>query len=332
MAKKITPLQTLKVDRRQAIELAHTKGVNATTRMLEQAQRKLNTRLRHAEGLWGPGSDSFTTSQLRVMLEQIRQVLAEVQYGIKGIVMDDGLTTAELAAQHTVQYVKRAEQQFRGSGQRLAIREAAVLDRAVSGTESSILHRLLGTKKKKGILQRYGENTIERFEQRLQQRMLTKASLNEVRAELIAESPFLQAQPAHWAERIARTEIMNAHNRAQWEGLRAVNKEVGGGMLKILVATFDSRTGADSYAVHGQIRRPAEAFSDWTHNYQHPPNRPNDRETVVPHNIDWPIPPSLAWKSDGEVATRWRMQGNKRPLPSRPLMTTVPLDKIGNSA
>lgn len=332
MPSRMTPLQLLKLDRRQALELAHTKGVSATYTILRRAQADLVKRLRQAEGLSGPGRDSFTAAQLRTTLAQIRHIIAEVNRGVRGVVVDEGKQTAEKAAVHVVDYVKRADERFRGVRRPLAIREAAVLDHAVSGTESSILRRLLGTDKAQGILSRYGTNTLTHFEERLQKRMLTRASLDEVRAELIAESPFLQEKPRYWAERIARTEIMNAHNRAQWEGLRATNKEVGGGMLKILVATFDSRTGADSYAVHGQIRRPHEAFQDWSHNYQHPPNRPNDRETVVPHNLDWPIPASLRWKSDGEVASRWAALGNKRALPARPLMTTVPLDKIGKPA
>jgi hypothetical protein len=332
MPKKATPLQILQVDRNQALELARLKGVTQTRAQLRQAQRELNVRLRQVEGLSGPGKGSFTAHQLRVTLAQIRHALVSIKGGVKGVVVADAKVTAEKAAESEIRYIQSADAQFSGIAQRLPIREAAVLDHAVKGTKSSVLRRLSGTEKGPGILERYGTNTIGSFEERLRMRFLAKTPWDDVRNELIAESPFLQGQPAHWAERIVRTEVMAAHNRAQYEGLRAVNKEIGGGMLKILVATFDGRTGADSYAVHGQIRRPHEAFTDWYHNYSHPPNRPNDRETVVPHNMDWPIPPSLAWKSDAEVSMRWTMLGNKRALPPRPKMTTVALDKIGKSA
>lgn len=333
MAKKRDPLELLKSDRNQAFSLAQRKGGTQTRALLRKAQKKLNARLRGVEGLSGAGPDSFTAAQLRTTLAQIRYALAEIRGGVQNVVIDDGKITAEKAAAHTLEYIQRADQQFTGIAQRLPIREAAVLDHAVKGTESSILRRLVGDKKKgPGVLDRYGERTIENFEKRLQMRFLAKTPWEDVRNELIADSPFLQEAPAHWAERIVRTEIMAAHNRAQFEGLRAVNKEVGGGMLKILVSTFDGRTGADSYALHGQIRRPTQAFEDWYHAYQHPPNRPNDRETVVPHNMAWPIPPTLAWKSDAEVSARWVQLGNKRALPARPRMTTVPLDKIGKAA
>jgi hypothetical protein len=331
--KKKSPLQILKSDRVQALELAHKKGSAATMAQLRRVQSELDRRLRQVEGLSGPGKDSFTAAQLHTTLAQIENAIAQVQAGVKDTVLANGKATAMDAAQHTVDYIQRADERFMGVATRLPIREAAVLDHAVMGTESSLLRRLVGDDKAgPGILQRYGVAVIEKFEDRLRMRMLAKTPWEDVRNELIASSPFLQEAPASWAERIVRTEIMGAHNRAQFEGLRSVNKAVGGTMLKILAATFDNRTAADSYALHGQIRRPEEAFEDWYHAYQHPPNRPNDRETVVPHNMAWPIPSSLAWKSDAEVSARWREAGNKRPVPSRPLMTTVPLDKIGKAA
>jgi len=118
------------------------------------------------------------------------------------------------------------------------------------------------------------------------------------------------------------------YNRAGWESIREADEQLGD-MLKILSATFDDRTGADSYAVHGQIRRPEESFQSWFGLYQHPPNRPNDREVVVPHRMSWPIPPYLAWRSDAQVLARWHYDGRKGSPPPRPLMTTVPLEKIG---
>lgn len=80
---------------------------------------------------------------------------------------------------------------------------------------------------------------------------------------------------------------------------------------------------SDSYAVHGQIRRPEQAFQAWTGLYQHPPNRPNDREIVVPHRLSWDWPPYLLWKTNEQVEARWRAEGRKAPVPPRPKMTTV---------
>lgn len=320
----------LKSNRQQAVDFAAKKGVDSTKALLERAQKELNARLRQVSGLSGPGSESFSAAQVRTTLAQIKTVLAGFTPGMEKVVISDGKLTAHVAAEQAIAYIQDADRSFTGIAQRLPIREAAVLDHAVQGAESSILRRLSGDGEKgPGILQRYNEAVIGKFEERLQQRFVQRKPWDDVRNELIADSDFLQAAPASWAERIVRTELMGAHGRAGWEGIREVDKEVGGTMLKILVATFDNRTAADSYAVHGQIRRVDEAFDTWQGSMQHPPARPNDREVVVPHNMDWPILPALAWKSDGEVAARWAQEGRKGSPPSRPKMTTVPLDKIG---
>ncbi len=104
-----------------------------------------------------------------------------------------------------------------------------------------------------GILQRYGESTLTEFEGVLKRAAIQKMPWAEARDAITAKSPFLQGKPAHWAERIVRTEVMNMHNAAAYEGTKHAHKVLGD-VVKILAATFDDRTGADSYAVHGQIR------------------------------------------------------------------------------
>ena len=320
----------LRHSREDAIALAYKKGVKESQTMLRRAESELMDRLRTIQVRGDLEEGSFTQTQIRATLAQIRATLKPLEDGLKGVVLSAGEESADHAAVDAVKYMKAAQAKYRGINQPLAIREASVLDRALQGTKSSILHRLLGEGKDAGVLNRYGDAVVGRFEKRLQQRFLQKKPWADVRNELIADSPFLQQAPAHWAERIVRTEVMGAHNRSGWEAMRAADQELGGGMLKILSATFDARTGSDSYAVHGQIRRVAEAFTDWRHNYQHPPNRPNDREVVVPHNIAWPIPNELRWRTDSEVASAWRAEGRKGSPPRRPQMTTVLLNKIGN--
>ena len=205
--------------------------------------------------------------------------------------------------------ILHAQNTTSGTGaQPLALHEVEMLDNVGQGVNSSILRRLASTGEplpegqdpafdptKLGILQRYGMNTITSFEERLQQGVIQRKSWADVRGSLVEESAFLQGAPASWAERIVRTETMGASNRANWETIRHVNTQLGD-MVKILSATFDDRTGWDSYQVHGQIRRPEEAFECAGEFYQHPPNRPNDREIVVPHRVSWALPTYLHQK------------------------------------
>lgn len=93
-------------------------------------------------------------------------------------------------------------------------------------------------------------------------------------------------QDKQWmVERILRTESAAVANATHLAAIQeeALDDEPGDEMFKRLVSTFDEVTGADSVFVHGQTRRPNEFFVDNIgRQYQAPPNRPNDRELVIP--------------------------------------------------
>lgn len=330
--KRAGPLEILRRSRLQALDYAGKTGTAKMQRVLERAQRDLERRLRETEGLGGPGKASFTAAQLRATLAQVRDVLrATALPAMRDDILDVGKMAAESAVQSTVEYIQAADKEFKGLGRTLAIDNAALYDQAVRGTEASILRRIGSdpvNPKQPGVLQRYGMNTVGAFEEVLQQRLIAQTPWSDVRNELIEKSPFLQGKPMYWAERIARTEVMGANNAASAETISAVNDKLGD-MVKINSATFDSRTSADSYAVHGQIRRTNEPFDSWFGAFMHPPDRPNDRSVVVPHRISWPIPDGLRPKSEGEIAARWAQEGRKGSPPARPRISTIPLDQFG---
>jgi hypothetical protein len=327
--------------REDAYALAAAAGEKQTKRLLQKAEADLRRRIRETETL-GAGPGSFSVVQMRATLAQVQAVLRDVQGGLKDAVLDGAAEQAEAASEDTVKYLAAADDAFKGAAAPLALNEAAVMEQAVSGVQTTALRRLLygvdnagaatiATRAQAGVLARYGASVVGRFEEQLRVALVTRKPWAEIRDSLVKESPFLQGVAQHWAERIVRTELMGAYNRAGWEATKAANDELGD-MVKILAATFDDRTGADSYAIHGQIRRPDEPFEWWGGKYMHPPNRPNDREVVVPHRIVWPIPEYLQWRTDGEVRQRWKMAGRKGSPPRRPRMTTVPLSKFGRES
>ncbi len=263
---------------------------------------------------------------------QIKLVMRQMVPQLKGALLGVGQDATEQAVAHTVEYLLKADKAFRGVGvQPLAIKEASMFEEAAEGSRASILRRLSSDKKhpgRLGILQRYGVETISDFEATLRRGLLAKKSWGDIRDDLVDVSPFLQKKPRFWAERIVRTEAMGAYNRAAWHANLDANEQLGD-MTKILSGVFDDRTGADSYASHGQIRRPDEPFETWYGPMQHPPDRPNDRAVVVPHRISWPIPPYLQWKTEEEIMDAWVREGRKGKPPDRPLMTTVDLKLFG---
>lgn len=315
-------------------------GQKRMKKILEKAQRDLEDRLR-ATVATGAGADSFTAAQLKATLVQIKAIAKDVSRGIQVTLLAGAKEAAEAASDHTLEYLAVAEKKFKGVGtQPLALREATIIDKATSGAQASVLRRLASSgtpaknadalphRAKDGILERYGMRTIGHFEEILQGGLVTRKPWAEVRQQITKASPFLEGAPAHWAERIVRTETMGIYGRASFESVKAADDELGD-MVKIAAAVFDDRTGADSIAIHGAIRRPDEPFQSWFGLFQHPPDRPNDRSCIVPHRISWPIPDYLAWRSDAEVFARWKKEGRKGAPPPRPKMTTVPLSKFG---
>lgn len=321
----------LSANRDNAVQIAQGAGLKRTQKLLRDAQNDLNDRLMAVGG----SDDDFTRAQMRATLAQIQQVTRDLAGGMKDVVVDAGVQAAEAAAAHTVGYLSAADEAFKGVGtQPLALREASMFEAATDGARTSILMRLAADEDhpaRMGVLQRYGVSTIDHFEKTLQRGLLTRKSWSEMQEDLTDGSPFLQQAPAFWATRIVRTEVMGAYNRAGYESTKEADEQLGD-MTKILSAVFDDRTGADSYATHGQIRRPEEPFETWYGEMQHPPDRPNDRGIVVPHRISWVIPKYLEWRTAEQIAMRWLYEGRKGKPPERPEMTTVDLSLFGKPA
>jgi len=336
-----SPADIIQMNRQSAVDFAASVGVRKTRAVLKAAETDLSKRLAQARGLSGPGSASFTARHLEVTLAQVRDVTKTLTSNMRDVLLDQAKSGADLATQNLVKYMNAADTEFKGIGATpLALQESMLLDRAYAGARSSVLNRLASGDPqaadentdehpaKAGILARYGAATIEHFEGVLQTGMLAGKSVADMRDELTSASPFLQQAPAFWAERVVRTETMGVYNRANWESIRAADDDLGD-MVKILCMTDDERTGWDSYQVHGQIRLPDEAFEWRDGMYQHPPNRPNDREIVVPHRISWVIPKYLAWRSDEQVMLRYKRTRKTGAPGERPNMTTVDLGRFG---
>jgi len=324
--------EVLATNRGYALGYLQSAGERRTRELLKSAAEDLGKRLKQAEGIRGPGKDSFTAVQLRATLAQVQQVTRDLQRGLKGVLLDQAPVAAEKGADAAAVYLASADRSFRGVGQQpLALRTAAMLEAARGGSAGSILRRIMGDPDhpaQSGVLKRYGAATVLHFERELQKGVIGKKSRAQMVDDLTERSPFLQGAPRHWAERIVRTESAFAMNLGQLEGAKHANRQLGGDMIKILSAVFDERTGADSANVHGQVRQLGEPFEYVAYDgerqlFDHPPDRPNDRGIFVPHRTVWPVPPSLrALETDAVVKfyARWKQKFHGRPDP----MSTIP--------
>ncbi len=317
------PVELVRTNHALAMRYADRAGRGPLRRSLEKAERGLERRLKRLS----PGmAGSFTRAQLEASLRQVRVVLRTLLPEMKGVVVDTAKQAAAVAGEGTLKSFRAAEKNFQGiTGKPLALDAATVLERSVVGTESSVLHRIQADPAhpgRPGVMERYAGRVVGQFEDVLQQRLLQSMPWDEARDLLIQQSPFLQEAPAYWAERILRTETAAAHARSTLQAHQEISEQVGGGMVRILCATFDDRTGSDSYAVHGQVRRVDQPFTWWEGEYLAPPNRPNDREVVVLWDVEWPVSAYLKPKSQADVAQRWRQEGRKGGPPPKPPWNT----------
>jgi len=93
------------------------------------------------------------------------------------------------------------------------------------------------------------------------------------------------------AERIVRTELSHSYGVVKQRAMESTREEMPD-LQKRLVATFDNRTGEDSKELNGQTVPVDQPFlwkkpNGETVRYMQPPNRPNDREVVIPWRAAW---------------------------------------------
>jgi hypothetical protein len=316
--------------RAEALGIADREGSRAIYRLLKDAESDLAYRLHNHPRLKGKGGESFTYAQMQLSLVQVRDVLSQLANRMGPEIARRAEAAAGRSGEQVAEYIATAEKHYKGVATALPIEEAALTDAAVAGTKASVLRRLMvedPSGKGNGILSRYGFATTQWFEKELSKGLATRKPMREIREALIEQSPFLQQAPAHWAERVARTELHYAMNKGAHNAMDRAQEELGD-MVRILVATFDNRTAGDSYNVHGEIRRMHEPFEFVAYDGEHehfmtPPNRPNDREVVIAHRTSWPIPEGMRPKTTGEVEARYRAE--KRKFHGRPhKMSTVP--------
>ena len=267
---------------RGVIELG---GVRKVRNLYENVRAELEADL---AGMVRKGQgQTFTAFHLRTILLQVRDGLRSFQKDFAPELANSADATATLAQRHVVGAIKAFEKRFAGTEPVLRLEEASVFRQVYKGVEPSLLmryHKLVGN---------YPMQTIQRVQGQLAMSMIKGEGVDQA-VRRIASKGGVFDRERYRAERIVRTEGSYSYHAVNQRCMEEVSHEVPG-MMKRLVATKDAREGEDSKQLDGQTV-PVNADFVWMKKtklgiervtYAAPPNRSNDRETVIPWRQDY---------------------------------------------
>lgn len=261
------PSEVLAILRRQIVALDETMPRHRARLMA--ISREVVALLERQMKRLAPGK--YTTQQTRVVLAQARAIVevlgAEFGKRVGSEVQSAGTVAARIGRDGLVEQIRAWASSFPG-----AFSHVVPIDAAAEVLDTGLLEYYRVSR------ETYGMEAISKM-----RGVLARGALS---GQTIAQT-WEQLAPAiglpDWkAERIVRTEQSFALHRQQSRDFREMFGDRASEWRKELVATLDGRTGADSVFVNHQTRKIDEPFEDnLGHVYQHPPNRPNDREVVV---------------------------------------------------
>ncbi len=281
--------QVLNLHRNQLEGLIHRHGGRKLRALYEDSrvdiERRLATYKRHGMG------ESFNAYHLKLVLIQVREGISSLEAALQKHLASQAPIAGGLATRHLISAVKHLEKRFTGHTPVVQIEQAAVFQGMYAKTEPSLLNKF----KKSSKL--YGKPVIKKIRESLSRAILSGDTVDETVDRVIATHGIFDQQ--RWrAERIVRTETAYAYGVVKQRAMVEMAKTGLPGLSKKLVATFDDRTGDDSKELHGQVRLVNEPFEWIVKNskgiptgevvkYMQPPNRPNDREVVIPWRTSW---------------------------------------------
>lgn len=277
-------------------------GHGSTLEILKQADADLKARLEKLVARQGGPDKTFSAASANLYRQQIQIATAYLEKRLAGHTHAQAMKAVAVAVKQTVKVAKELEHHYTGITRPLSLETQHRQDEITHGVGASLLRR------HQSSFQRYGKGMVADFERVLRAGQLqgltheqmvsrliesgkagghTAKSLNENEPQHFPE-PSGYVKRRYWAERIVRTETAHAYNGAALQTMHETRKDEFPDLQKKILATFDLRTALDSVAVHGQVRKLEDYFTDGAgRTYLYPPARPNDRETIIPWRPHW---------------------------------------------
>lgn len=274
--------------RRQLRGVVEVRGVGRMRGLYDEARADLERSL--ADLRRRGRSATFGAQHMRLVLSQVADAIGGFERGLDRHLALTGRQAAVLAPRHLVDTVSRMEAEFGRMTPVIQARQAAVVTGVVPGVMPSLLDRY------RSSVRLYGRPTIAAIREGMARSMVRGEDVDESIGRVVEAGGLFDGQK--WrAERIVRTELSYSYGVTKQGSMQALKTEVPR-LQKRLVATIDDRTGEDSLDLNGQtvdvdqpfvweVRDSRGRKTGKVVRYMQPPNRPNDREVVIPWLASW---------------------------------------------
>lgn len=284
--------------RAQIAGVIDVRGVGRLQPIYRDAREELARKLRRLQAA-GKG-DTFTAVHLRAVMAQVTQTIRDLERPLEDHMVATGRLAATMAPRQVAHMIGSVETNL---GKMTPVIQATSVA-VVRGVYPTIAPTLLD--KFRASARLYGPQSLLSIRTGLSHSMIQGETVDEAVDRLIDSNPrrgLFEGQ--RWrAERIVRTEMSYATNFSTQRAMSEFRATAIPKLLKRLVATRDDREGDDSKDLDGQTV-PVDHPFVWeeknaagavvkTVTYMHPPNRPHDREIMIPWQGAWGNPATVA--------------------------------------
>lgn len=275
----------IRLHRAQLAGLMEKRGVGRMRKLYSEAEQEVAAKLRSL--IKRGRGDTFTAHHYRSVLLQVRDGVDQFERSLAEHLGRESRTAGMLAHRQLIKEVKVGTKAFAGHTPVLRAEQAAVAEGVYKQVEPSLIRRFAASAR------RYGPEVTRAVEHQ----MALSLTSGDTVADAVDRVQGAIADERWRAERIVRTEMSYSFGVTKQASMGVVAQEVPR-LRKRLVATHDDRTGEDSIELDGQTVDWDKPFVWYVKNskgiptgrvvyYMQPPNRPNDREVVIPWRDGW---------------------------------------------
>jgi hypothetical protein len=283
--------QVIDLHRRQLFGVIEVRGVGRLRGLYGQAQSELQSRL--AKLVRQGRGTTFSAHHLRLVLAQVQRGVGDFQDKLGGHLDQTGEVAARVGSRQVLDAAEKLHGGFGSPTPLVSPEQAGVFQGIHQEVMPSLLDRFEASKRL------YGAPVIAKVRDELSMALLQKDDVDQAVDRVVGTDGVFAGQ--RWrAERIVRTEMSYAFGVAKQKSMETLKERFVPRLMKRLVATHDDRTGEDSLQLDGQTVDVDKPFVWHVKNsrgvvqrtvlYMQPPNRPNDREVVIPWEAGWPNP------------------------------------------